>query len=167
MNLQERELSVDNYRKLGLRDLEQLYTLRIIPHVTKSLATICTLLRSGWDEHEIPEYLIHSTKLMQQFVQAYTDHSSKEVTLLSMLLNRQADTLSVVIPQLKESHNQMRQLLKQVSELGGACDNSGSCSSLHKLGYAYINNLRQDISRLFFLEEEYLFPRLSLLSSKV
>jgi iron-sulfur cluster repair protein YtfE (RIC family) len=163
MNLQERELSVDNYRKLGFRDLEQLYTLRIIPHVTKSLITISSLLKSTWGEKEIPECHHRATFLVEQFIQLYIDHSTKEVTLLSLLLNRHGDTLSVVIPQLKESHTQMRQVLSHVSELALECDRNYSCSSLHKLGYAHINNLRQDISRLFFLEEEYLFPRLSLL----
>lgn len=164
MNLQERELSVDNYRKLGLRDLEQLYTNRIIPHINESLTSISTLMNSGLEVKAITGLHAQATELLEQFVQVYTNHSAKEVTLISMLLNRKPAKLADLIPQLKDSHAQMRRLLTQISELGVECDKLHSCSYLHKLGYAYVSNLSQDISRLFFLEEEYLFPRLSLLS---
>lgn len=164
MNLQERELSVENYRKLGLRDLEQLYTTKIIPHINESLTSISTLMKSGAEVKVVPGLHAQATELLEQFVQVYTNHSAKEVTLIAMLLNRKSEKLADVIPQLKESHSQMRRLLMQIGELGVECDKLHTCSYLHKLGYAYVNNLRQDISRLFFLEEEYLFPRLSLLS---
>src|ERR1044071_9504532 len=113
MNLQERELSIEHYRKLGLRDLEQLYTHKIIPHITQSLNTISALLKAGAEEKEMPAFHVRAVSLMDQFVQLYTDHAAKEVTLLSLLLNRKAGTLTAVIPQLKESHEQMRRLLAE------------------------------------------------------
>lgn len=163
MNQQNRELSVENYKKLGLRDLEQLYTLKIVPHLNKSLDTICTLLKSDVVEKKVGKYHSRAVSLMNQFTQLYRTHSTTELTILTALLARQENDLSVSVAELKESHRQMRKLLEQVSELAEQCTLSPDCSSLHKLGYAYTNNLMQDISRLFFLEEEYLFPRFPLL----
>jgi iron-sulfur cluster repair protein YtfE (RIC family) len=163
MHLQDRELSVDNYRKLNLRDLEQLYALRIVPHLNKSLDTICTLLKSNDQQKETPEYHARATALVQQFTQLCMSHSSKEMVILSALRTHQANDLSTPILELKKNHQEMRQILHQVSELTAQANGSPGCSALHRLGYAYLNNLRQDISRLFFLEEEYLFPRLPLL----
>lgn len=163
MELQVGELSVENYKKLGFRDLEQLYMRKIIPYLNKSLETAFTLLESKPEGKDIPGQHIVAGILAREFLLAYNNYSAKEITLFSALRARQTDKVLIDIPQLVESHQHMLHLLEQIDKLSEQCTNSQSCSPLHKLGYAHINNLRQDVSRLFFLEEEYLFPRLPLL----
>jgi iron-sulfur cluster repair protein YtfE (RIC family) len=163
MNMPERELSVENYKKLGLGDLEELYAVRVIPYLAKRLETIRVMLAPAQDKKDTMEQHALLVLYTQQFIQLYNSHTEKEMALLSALRTRQTGKALADVPQLLEGHREMRRLLMQISDVAEQCLNLNGCSSLQKLGYAHINNFRQDITRLFFLEEEYLFPRLPLL----
>jgi len=163
MHLPEKELSVENYKKLGLRDLEQLYTVQVIPHLNKSIETINTLLGSEPGTTKTSEENKLAVSITRKFLVLYNNHAEKEIQLLSNLGTRHTDKVLTDIPKLIKSHKQLLQMLEQISELAEQRVDSESYSPLHKLGHAHIHNLKQDIARLFFLEEEYLFPRLRLL----
>ncbi len=164
MNLQSGELNFENYKNLGLPDLEQFYTLRIVPHLNTTIETACALLETKPGEHGDAEQYMLACRLARQFLQTYNDHSTKQLSKFAAMRAKQSDHVLSDVPKLLESHKEMCQLLDQINELSEKCNNSQACSPLQKLGYAHINNLRQDVSRLFFLEEEYLFPRLHLLN---
>jgi iron-sulfur cluster repair protein YtfE (RIC family) len=163
MNLPEKELSVENYKKLSLGDLEELYERRVIPYLEKSLQTICAMLESEQNNKEIREQQQLMIVLTQEFTQLYTIHSEKELAFLSALRTRQTGKALSNVSPLVENHVQMRRLLTRIIDVAEQCLKLNDCSSVQKLGYAHINNFQQDITRLFFLEEEYLFPRLPLL----
>jgi DNA-binding transcriptional MerR regulator len=167
MNFSEKELSVDHFRKLGLSDLEQLYTLKIIPFMQSSLETACLLLESDQEGKEIPAQRQKGIALAKKLLSLYSDHTVKEASLITALrtrqIKRESAEMAEKIAHLKKAHQQMRICLDQLNALSEKCSASDECTSLHKLGFAHLNNLGQDISRLFFLEEEYLFPRLPVL----
>lgn len=167
MNLAEREFNADQYKKLGLGDLEQLYTARITPFMVNSLETACLLLESETDEDEARAKNRAIISLARKLLATYTEHSRREVSLIAALRTRQikrgSDKIIAEIHALKEGHRQIRNYFEQLNAFSEKCNAAESCDALHKLGFAHINNIAQDISRIFFLEEEYLFPRLPVM----
>ncbi len=164
MNLHAGELSFENYKKLGLPDLERFYALRIIPHLNTTMEAACALLESKPGEKGTAEQYVVVCSLARQFMKEYNEHSSKQLIMFEAQRTKQTDHVNIDVPKLLESHQQMCRILDQINELSEKGINSQAYSPMQKLGYAHINNLRQDVSRLFFLEEEYLFPRLHLLN---
>ena len=163
MNLAEKEFNADQYKKLGLGDLEKLYTIRITPFLDSSLETACLLLESESDEAGSPEKNRAVTSLARKLLASYTEHSRREISLITALRTRQikrgSDKMMAEIHRLKEGHRQIRNYFEQLNAYSEKCNASESCNALHKLGFAHINNIAQDISRIFFLEEEYLLNR--------
>lgn len=164
MDLLVGELNVENYKKLGFRDLEQLYTQRVVPYLNKNLEAACTLLESNLDEKDLSGRHQLASSLAKQFLVVYNIHAAKEISLFNALRGRKTDKIRTEIPKLIESHKQMSYLLEQINKISDQCNSSETCSAQQKLGYAHINNLYQDVSRLSFLEEEYLFPRIPILN---
>ncbi|MDQ3110608.1 MAG: hypothetical protein M3R17_12005 [Bacteroidota bacterium] len=166
MNLNdERMLSVENYKKCGLAELERLCSKKIFPGLNKMLETTSELLESIPDDHRNPEEHAALTKHVHELLELCKDHNAKEIMLINSFRTgkkqKNSSKASEVIPKLVNDHRRLQNLFQRLEQLSDQYGNNSKQTSLHRLVYARINNARQDMARMFFLEEEYLFPRLT------
>src|SRR4051812_48227353 len=90
MNFLSKEPSIEQYKKLGFRELEQLYTERMIPFLSNSLETACLLLESEAEKQSTKEHLAIITGA-RKLLTFFTAFSLREVALFSVLTTGQVN----------------------------------------------------------------------------
>ncbi|MEO5643729.1 MAG: hypothetical protein ABIQ40_02405 [Bacteroidia bacterium] len=164
MNFSGELLNAEKYKRLGLKELEQLYKNTIFPHLNNGIETTCELFESIRDEDKFREDGAIALSLIQEVHQLYNAHYINVTQLLTFFIeknvNRESAVSQLTIPQLISDHHRIQDVFKTINRLSNQLGNDFQRTSLHRLAYAHINNISQDVARVFFLEEEYLFPRL-------
>ncbi|HTL82191.1 MAG TPA: hypothetical protein VL651_10825 [Bacteroidia bacterium] len=156
-----------SYPDLKMKDLVKLIREEYVPAIRESFSTIITLLGSAHivepSEEEV-NYILHH---VQRLAEEFRVHAETEDTKLFPVkhflytddhhLDREAGRL--LQESLKE-HARFRFEMSNIRNLSAEYHCEVTSSPSHKLAYAQLSDLEQDMKRLFFIEEEYLFPKL-------
>lgn len=155
--------------KMGGMDLVHLISNEFHSGMNESFITVRQQLETAKKLQAEDEEMEFSLEKIKKIQEKFLEHSQKETRLLFPLLNsskskksfmKEEENIGEFVEELREEHEWIK---KQFNLIRSAthhyeCDVDSTPS--HKLAYAQLNDLDQDFKRLFFIEEEYLFPKL-------
>ncbi len=163
------------FENLDCEELFDLISEQFHSEMKESLAIVNmqleTVLKSGKKE------IGGAVTTIQSIREKFLEYIDMENHLLFPLLPindkkhidvKEEKNLAEFISDLKERHQGMKKQFQQIryTTNGYKCDIDSSPS--HKLAFTQLKDLEQDFNHLFFVEEEYLFPRFfSSQSSKI
>jgi iron-sulfur cluster repair protein YtfE (RIC family) len=169
INSMRRTLNNSEFEKLNGRELVDFVSNDLHEGIGEKLSTVNLQLKTASKCEDLNEEIEFSLAVITSLQARFIEHVGKEEQLLFPLLthvrkkhneSKEASGVMEFIAELKEEHQWMKNQLKQIREATHEyeCD-INSCPS-HKLAYAQLNDLEQDFTHLFFVEEQYLFPYL-------
>lgn len=168
-------LTINDYTKLSTKDLLNIVSTDFHPGMRETFATANLQLETAHKLEPLEEELEFAWVLLKEMKKNFLQHIEKEKQLLFPLFSAtkkrqriqdEENELEDFIGNLKAEHMVLK---KQISAIRKATKNyttEPTHTPSHKLAYAQLNNLEQDFNRLFFVEEEYLFPRALRLNNK-
>ena len=169
INSMRRTINSTEFEKLNANELLDLISSDFHSATSEKLATVNLQLETAHKCDVQDEELEFALRTIKNVRKKFEEHVGKEERLLFPLLsvhkkkhNIPDNTKDVTgfIAELKEEHqwikNQFSLMRKATHEYQCPIDSFPS----HKLAYAQLNDLEQDFNRLFFVEEQYIFPRI-------
>jgi iron-sulfur cluster repair protein YtfE (RIC family) len=155
--------------KLNGNDLLNLISSEFHVGMNESFTSVSQQLEIARKLEAIDEELEFSLVSIKKIREKFLEHMQKEERLLFPLLSspRKSKTslngengIGEFIAELKEEHTWIRKQFDLINKATHhyECDTDSTPS--HKLAFAQLNDLEQDFKKLFFIEEEYVFPRL-------
>lgn len=165
----------NNYSRLPLKELAVLIATDYHSTLKESMETVLVQLEAA---HKIDPQNKDLTKahaqvrLIREF---FLQHAGKEERLLFPLLNassekrpsgRDAEEVRQFVQELKVEHRQLMTELVRMRSITNTYNSEPAASPSQKLAYAQLNDFEQDVNRLVYIEEEFLFPRVLLLYQK-
>jgi iron-sulfur cluster repair protein YtfE (RIC family) len=133
-------------------------------HVSMMLALDAVLAQLGAGERSDDDYTDHVLEEIVNLRAQLAAHVEKEKQLLFPLFQASGsrdDSIKPLLKDLRYEHRKMEELFTRLSHLTNEYNGESSAAPSQKLAYAQLNELEQDFNRAIFVEEEYLFPRLS------
>jgi len=165
----KRTVNTGEFENLNSNELLDLVSTDFHSATRETLDTVDVQLQTAHKCDPKDEELEYAWTVIKTMRGKFEEHVRKEERLLFPLLtvskrksinSNEAREVVDFIGELKEEHqeikNQFVLLRKATHEYECAVDSFPS----QKLAYAQLNNLEQDFNRIFFVEEEYVFPRL-------
>ncbi len=155
-----RELNVENFKNLGRHNIAQFYNERLFPRFNNELEDAYKHLQLFSASHKAPEGYNKVIELAHQIIQQFSIHTTKEIKMLMVSSIQDKEKIAAEKKELLKEHRIIQSLFEELNKLSISLRSIPEMPSTFRLADARFNNLRQDFSLLFFLEEEYLFPRL-------
>jgi iron-sulfur cluster repair protein YtfE (RIC family) len=164
----KRALNTSDYTKMSIQDLLNVITNDFHNEMKETFETVNLQLTTAYNLEPREEELEFACVTMKQTEKKFVEHIEKEEQLLFPLFsiskkrkNNSADGIDLeeFIDGLRSEHNWIRQQIGQIRKATNNYKSEPAFTPSHKLAYAQLNDLEQDFTRLFFIEEEYLFPR--------
>jgi len=155
------------YARLSVQELLDLVSGQMHDGAKDAMDTALVQLETAHKlepNDEALEFAMVSLKTMQE---KFNAHSGKEERLLFPLFKNGRSRNEALkngvenfVAELLQEHDWLRTRLDWISRATRKYQCEPTATPSHKLAYAHLNDLEQDFNRLFFVEEEYLFPRL-------
>ncbi len=162
------------YAKFSIQDLLETVSNDFHASMKDTIATVLVQLETSHKLEPQEEELEFALQALKEMEQKFNEHILKEEFLLFPLFNieqkkrgtaQQLYGVEEFIRELKYEHEWMKDRFARIGKATHHYQCPMSATPSHKLAYAQLNDLEQDFTRLFFVEEEYLFPRLIRLTT--
>lgn len=158
-----------NYSLLPLRELAILISDDYHAKLKEAMETVLVQLDAAHHIDAEKKELGLAHDFIIQIRDFFLQHAGKEERFLFPLLNnesgkrpsgRDTEELRRFINELKAEHRQLMTQLTKLRSLTNTYNATPMASPSQKLAYAQMNDFEQDVNRLIYIEEEFLFPRL-------
>ncbi|CAN5229837.1 hypothetical protein BH09BAC5_BH09BAC5_12430 [soil metagenome] len=155
-------LTVDNFKNLGKHNLSRFYKERLFPKLNAELAEACRQMEMVSNSGSTPDGYDEAINTSKEILKLFSVHSTHELKFISQIsaTDSQIETIQVEISKIKKEHKKIQSLFEKLTDIANKFRLIPGISPYVKLADAHFSNLKQDFALLFFLEEEYLFPRL-------
>lgn len=164
----KRPSNINDYTKLSIQELLEIVATDFHKGMRETFATVNLQLEIAHKLEPREEELEFAWASLKEMERDFIQHISKEEQLLFPILTHpkkrqalpeEAKELNYFISNLKAEHALLKTQIAQIKRITNNYAAEPSFTPSHKLAYAQLNDLEQDFNRLFFVEEEYLFPR--------
>ncbi|HET6989768.1 MAG TPA: hemerythrin domain-containing protein [Bacteroidia bacterium] len=161
-------LNTNDYAKLSVENLLDIISDKFHKEIQETFDTVNLQLKIAHKLEPLEEELEFALVMVGEIEKKFTEHIEKEEILLFPILGVTKKRTGVYgeendteefISDLKSEHDILKTQFSQIRKATNQYTCEPSSTPSHKLAYAQLNDLEQDINRLFFVEEEYLFPR--------
>lgn len=164
-------IHTQEHSRLPLKELVVLLSKDYHSTLKESIDTILVQLGTAHAIEEKNEELTKTKTLAGLLREFFFQHAAKEGRFLFPLSEKQvtekdADELRLFITSLKSEHRQLTKKILRIRMLTNNYNCGPAASPSQKLAYARLNEFEQDVNRLIYIEEEFLFPRLLLVYQK-
>ena len=169
IQVMKRIMNSREFEKLNGSDLLHLISTEFHAGMREKLETVNMQLATAdrcEPENEELEFTLATLKSINE---KFLEHVGKEERLLFPLISiarkkesveSEKKNVAEFIVELKKEHNWLKNQLQLIRKATNDYQCQINSSPSHKLAYAQLHDLEQDFNRAFFVEEEYLFPRL-------
>jgi iron-sulfur cluster repair protein YtfE (RIC family) len=157
-----------DYAKLSIGDLLRVISDDFQKEMVETFETVNTQLKTAHKLEPLDEELEFALVTSQQVEEKFMELINKEEKFLFPLLtfskkkqvaDEEKSDFNSFISALKTEHQNLKKQFSLIRKATGNYNCEPSFTPSHKLAFAQLNDLEQDFNRLFFVEEEYLFPR--------
>lgn len=164
------------YNRLNTRELVTLIAADYHPALKDALDSVIVQMETAQKVESGDQNVKKTLATIRLFRDLFLEHSGKEERLLFPLVTNPADKkmsgndvseIREFLAELKSEHRRMEEEIDRIRIYTDHYSSEPSASPSHKLAYAQLNEFEQDFNRLVFVEEEFLFPRLSLIVKKI
>lgn len=108
-------------------------------------------------------------QIVRDLKSALHNHIAKEDRLLYPLMRTASNgtwvaagsEIKTFVQEIIHEHSELKELLSQLRRATADYSCSPKASPSQKLAFAQLNVLEQDLNMLFYVEEEYLFPKIT------
>lgn len=158
-----------NYAQLPLKELAALIAKDYQPSLKESMNTILVQLDAAHSIEPGKKEITTARAFVSRVSEIFFQHAGKEERLLFPLCStatekrasgRDIKELVQFIAELKSEHKQITEEIDNIRALTNTYNYEPLASPSQKLAYAQLNEFEQDVNRLIYIEEEFLFPRL-------
>lgn len=164
------------YNRLNTRELVTLISRDYHPALKDALDSVIVQMEAAQKVEAGDQKVKKALASIKLFRDLFSAHSGKEERLLFPLVNNPTEKklsgndiseIREFLGELKAEHRRMEDEIDRIRIYTDHYSSEPSASPSHKLAYAQLNEFEQDFNRLVFVEEEFLFPRLSLIVKKI
>lgn len=171
LNLNQKMKQTSNssdYAKLKTGDLLDVISNDFQKEIVETIETVNLQLKTAHKLEPFDEELEFALVTSQEVEEKFTELISKEEKFLFPILRTSKKRVQgedekidfrSFISSLKEEHQKLKKQFSMIRKATHNYNCEPSYTPSHKLAFAQLNDLEQDFNRLFFVEEEYLFPR--------
>lgn len=164
-----------DYSRLPLRELAVLIAQDYHSSLKEAIDTVLVHLDTAYSIHSSDKKLVRIRALASRIREMFVEHAEKEERLLFPMLladtdkrftGRDIQEFRLFLGELKAEHRRLGEEFTNVRDLTNNYNFEASASPSEKLAYARLNEFEQDLNRLFYIEEEFLFPRIQAINQK-
>lgn len=160
-------MNTTDYSEMKASELAKLIREECVPGINDSFESILVHLRSAHvvepKEEEVNYILQHIERIYREF-KTHADKEDIHLLPVKHLLytddHHKDAAAKKILDDCTREHAHFRNEIRNIHKLSESFHCEVSASPSHKLAYAELGVLEQDMQRLFFIEEQYLFPKL-------
>jgi iron-sulfur cluster repair protein YtfE (RIC family) len=148
-----------------IRAISEDYSRRVREALKLAMAQLEVSIRAGADGTELHDLLVETARLRTAFRQ-HTVREEKQLFPMGLspgfLSEEETEHGKKFIARMKMEHERLARRFFKLNQLTNHYNNEATDFPSSKLAYAHLNNAEQDFSRMVYIEEVYLFPRIGL-----
>ncbi|HEU4716571.1 MAG TPA: hemerythrin domain-containing protein [Bacteroidia bacterium] len=158
---------MQEYSKLNPVELKEVIVSKFHETIRDTIGMAETQLAAAGKIEKTEEVEV-VMNFLEKLKHSFEQHAMREERLLFPLLSlesreeaiREIEEIGTFISELKKEHENMERELDLIKMATNNYQCDPMASPSHKLAYAHLNDVGQDFRRMFFIEEEFLFPRI-------
>lgn len=155
---------------MNARELSAHLKQILFPRMREALDAVTLQLDVAQKLDQKDQDLAGVIQLVLKIKQEFVSHLEKEENLFFPIIHSETTDVSSLIShaeltefisELKTEHEQNRSTLNSLRRMTNQYQFPSSAPPSKKLAYALLNDLEQDFNRLYYIEEEHIFPKVS------